>query len=432
MRKNILLIILLLIIPVVLNSCANDDESSANGIIYWSSNNTDEINFAKKIVDEWNSKNPGKKVQFQPVPEGQSSEEVILASVVGQTTPDIYSNMWQGDVELYARAGKLVPLDTIPGFLPFIYERCDSEVVKEVTSSDGHIYQIPWKINPIMLIYNQKWFHNIGFDKPPSTYSEYLQAAEKIKENNMQGGYVNRWIGYIEVEVTWWQREFDFYPLYLAASNGDHLVQNNKAVFDNKYAVETFKFLKTLFDNRYFPRERLSAKQDPFLSSKIATRFTGPWEIAHSNKFKPEGFQFDFSTLPVPDNHKGNVYTYGDTKNIVIFNTCKNKILAWQFIKSIISKDGDYELLKITNQIPRRKDLTTDKEFSDFFNDNPQMRPFAVQAKYVKGPDNCPVLKEVFDAISQQFEECVVYGKKSPEEAVKDAAHNVNLILLQQ
>ncbi len=429
MRKIVLIILL---IPFIVISCGHNRESSENGILYWSSNNTDEINFAKKIVDNWNSKNPERKVKFQPVPEGQSSEEVILAAVVGETTPDIYSNMWQGDVELYAKAGKLVPLDTLPGFLPFIYERCDSEVVKEVTSSDGHIYQIPWKINPIMMIYNKKWFHNIGYNNPPSTYSEYFKAAEKIKENNMQNGYVNKWVGYIEVEVTWWQRLFDFYPLYLAASNGGHLIQNNKAVFDNKYAVETFSFLKTLFDNKYFPRERLSARQDPFLSNDIATRFTGPWEIAHSNKFKPEGFQFSFSTLPVPGNHKGNVFTYGDTKNIVIFNTCKNKILAWQFIKSLISKEGDFELLKMTNQIPRRKDLTTDKEFSDFFNDNPEMRPFALQAKYVKGPDNSPVLKEVFDAISQQFEECVVYGKKSPKEAVKDAADDVNLILLQQ
>ena len=424
--------IILSLISFTIISCGGNSESRKNGIIYWSSNNTDEINFARKIINSWDKKNPEQRVKFQPVPEGQSSEEVILAAVVGETTPDIYSNMWQGDVELYAKAGKLVPLDTLPGFFPFIYERCDSDVVKEVTSLDGHIYQIPWKINPIMMIYNQNLFQNIGYKNPPTTYSGYLKAAEKIKENNIQNGYVNKWIGYIEVEVTWWQRLFDFYPLYLAASNGGHLVQNNKAVFDNKYAVETFSFLKTLFDNKYFPRERLSARQDPFLSSDIATRFTGPWEIVHANKFKPEGFKYSYSTLPVPDDHTGNIYTYGDTKNIVIFNTCKNKILAWQFLKTMINKEGDFELLKMTNQIPRRKDLITDKEFSDYFNDNPQMRPFAVQAKYVKGPDNSPVLKEVLDAISQQFEECVVYGKKSPKEAVKDAAENVNLILLQQ
>src|ERR1035438_95242 len=133
-------------------ACHNQNKIDLKHIIYWASNDTDEITFAGKIVHQWNNGNTGSKVTFQPVPEGQSSEEVILAAVVGKTTPDIYSNMWQGDVELYARAGKLVPLDTLPGFMEFISARCDSNVIKEVTSTDGHIYQIPWKINPIMLI----------------------------------------------------------------------------------------------------------------------------------------------------------------------------------------------------------------------------------------------------------------------------------------
>ncbi len=96
---------------------------------------------------------------MQPIPEGQSSEEVILAAVVGKTTPDIYANMWQGNVEMYAHAEVLIPLDTLKGFLEFIQERCDSaDVIKEITSSDGHIYQVPWKVNPIMTIYNKNMF----------------------------------------------------------------------------------------------------------------------------------------------------------------------------------------------------------------------------------------------------------------------------------
>jgi hypothetical protein len=95
------------------------------------------------------------QIHLQPIPEGQSSEEVILAAVVGKTTPDIYANMWQGNVEMYARAGVLIPLDTLHGFLQFIHERCDSAVIREITSVDGHIYQVPWKVNPFMTIYNK-------------------------------------------------------------------------------------------------------------------------------------------------------------------------------------------------------------------------------------------------------------------------------------
>ena len=153
MKLNLQLISVLLLSLLLLISCGND-RNNKDTITYWSSNNTYEIQFADYITQKWDGSN-SVKVKFQPVPEGQSSEEVILAAVVGETTPDIYSNMWQGDVEAYAQAGVLIPLDTLDGFIEFLYERCDSAVIEEITSLDGHIYQIPWKINPIMLIYNQ-------------------------------------------------------------------------------------------------------------------------------------------------------------------------------------------------------------------------------------------------------------------------------------
>ncbi len=412
-------------------SCSTKSERVANQLIYWSSNNTQEIDFAKYIVDKWNKDHQTQRVSFQPVPEGQSSEEIILAAVVGKTTPDIYSNMWQGDVEDYARAGVLVALDTLKGFKDFIYSRCDSAVVKEVTSTDGHIYQIPWKINPIMLIYNSNIIKNLGLNGPPKDYSQFDSASEKFKDENINSnGYVTKWFGYSEVLVTWWQRFFDFYPLYLAASNGAPLVKDDKAAFDNKYAVEVFSFLQNLYKQNYFAKERLSARQDVFLSGTIASRFTGPWEIAHSEKFKPKGFEYNFSPMPVPDNHAGPVYTYGDPKNIVIFKTCPNPELAWEFIHFMIDKRNDLKLLEYTNQLPRRKNLEADPEFSNYFKDNPKMVEFAKQSKFVRGIDQYTNMTEVFDIISQEYEACVIYGKKSPAEAIHEAAKQVNLLYL--
>lgn len=428
--KNIIIFFLLSEAIFLFNfSCSPANNKSTHQITYWSSNNTYEIKFADKVVADWNEKHPDWAVHFQPVPEGRSSEEVILAAVVGKTTPDVYSNMWQGDVEAYAQAGVLVPLDTLPGFLPFLYQRCDSAVVAEVTSLDGHIYQVPWKINPIMMIYNQKELDQIGFSAPPRTYSEFLEAGHRFQKDLNRDGYVDRWIGYTEVLVTWWQRLFDFYSLYLAASGGGSLVQGNQVVFDNQVSIDVFAFLRELFEKNYFSRERLSARQDAFLSGVIATRFTGPWEIMHAEKFKPAGFSYRFAPLPVPDEFQGNEYTYGDPKNIVIFNTCENPQRAWRFLQFFLSKKNDLQFLKITNQLPRRRNLFSDSLFAEYFQNNPQMIPFAKQAKYVKGTDTSPVLKEVFDAISQQFEACVVYGKKTPEQAIHDAARAAQLLV---
>ncbi len=416
------------ILLLLLIGCSSSDEKKEYELLYWSSNNSQEIEFARLVVEQWNREYPEAKVKHQPVPEGRSSEEIILAAVVGGTTPDIYSNMWQGDVQIYAESGSLVALDTLDGFSEFIYNRCDTSVIIENTSLDNRIYQIPWKVNPIMMLYNKNHIKNIGLNNVPSTYDEYFDAAEKFKIDNDNDGYIDQWFGYSEVLVTWWQRFFDFYPVYLAASGGQTLLKNNKANFDNEYAITAFKFWRELYKNNYFPKERLGARSDAFLAGTIATRFAGPWSIGNIEKYKSDGFEYGYQHIPVPSNFKGPIYTYADPKNIVIFNTCRKPDLAFQFIKFITSKKNDFNLLKLTSQFPRRKDLLTDSLFIKHFEENPRLKVFAEQTKYIRGTDASSVLKEVFDIISQEYEACVIYGTKSAEEAIKDAAFAVNLL----
>ncbi len=133
--------------------------------------------------------------------------------------------------------------------------------------------------------------------------------------------------------------------------------------------------------------------------------------------------------MPVPDNHTGPTYTYCDPKNMVIFNTCPDPQQAWEFIKTMVDKPGDLRLLELTGQFPRRRHIDTDAYFSRFLQQNPRLIPFAKQAQYIRGVDNCEVMVEVFDIISQEYEACVIYGKKSPEDAVRDAAQAVDVLL---
>lgn len=422
---------LVIISSVLLYGCKHG-ETRNNELLFWCSNNNQEIKLCTAITAKWNLTHTVNRIHQQPIPEGQSSEEVILAAVVGKTTPDIYANMWQGNVEMYANAHVLIPLDTLKGFLEFIHERCDDDVIKEITASDGHIYQVPWKVNPIMTIYNKDMFLRNGITEVPRTYSAYRKAAATVKANNIKNGLTQNWFGYTEVKAIWYQRRFNFYPLYLAASGGGSLVKNNKAAFNNKYAVEVFAFLQSLYNDAYFSREILSSSADPFVTEKIATKWTGPWEISYLDNIPDRNFEYGYYEPPVPDGHTGPIYTYADPKNIVLFNTCSNPQQAWEFVKTIVDKEGDLQLLTVTGQLPRRKDLATDKYYSAYFTANPMLMPFAKQLEFVKGDDNCEVIVEVLDIISQEYEACVVYGKKTPEKAIADAEKAVNVLLGKQ
>ncbi|GAB3498485.1 extracellular solute-binding protein [Spirosoma knui] len=415
---------------VVMGGCRQ--KQTKRPLLFWCSNNAAEITFAREFTDQWQRTHPDKPLHYQPIPEGQSSEEIILASVVGKTTPDIYANMWQGSVEMYAKAGVLVPLDTIPGFLSFLRARCDSSTIQEITSSDGHIYQVPWKVNPIMTLCNIGQVKGPGLTGPPYTYSGYLQAGKRLTKDLNGDGYLDQWLGYTEVKVIWYQRFFNFYPLYLAASNGAPLVKNNRAAFNNRYAIEVFRFLQQLYRDGYYPKERLTSARDPFLNQRIATSFTGPWQVGFLERYKEPTLRYDTWPMPVPDNHTGPVYTYGDPKNIVIFNTCPDPKAAWEFVRTLVDKPGDLRLMELTGQFPHRRNVDTDPYFSGFLQKNPKLLPFARQSRYIKGVDNSEVIVEVFDIISQEYEACVVYDRKTPEDAIRDAARAVDVLLMSE
>lgn len=406
-----------------------DGKDGAHEITYWSANNQYEQNLARVVVADWNALHPDRPVKHQPIPEGQSSEEVILAAVVGDSPPDVYSNMWPGDVELYARAGVLVPLSSFPDFDSVMSHRVKAEILAEARSRDGRTYQVPWKTNPVMMIYNKKLLAQAGFPKPPRTYSEFISQAEVITADLDGDGYADRYMGQADIRALWWQRFFDFYAFYIAASGGRTLLQNGAVAFDNPAAVAVFQFFQTMFQRKYFPKEKFQARVDPFLTGRVATRFVGPWEIAHAERFKPEGFEYDFAPLPAPDTLRGPVYTYGDFKNIVLFKTERDPRDAWAFVKFMISRENDLRLLEMTHQLPLRKHLLEDPHFGSYFAKNPMMVRFARQGNYVRGTDASADLKEIFDAISQEYEACVVYGVKSPAEAVADAARRAELIL---
>lgn len=403
-------------------SCRNhDDEQEA--LVFWSSANAQEMDFARHYIGEWNQAQTGSQISFQPVPEGQSSEEVILAAVVGMTTPDIYANMWQGDVEDFAQSGVLIALDSLEGFLDFMYERCDSSVIKEITSQNGHIYQIPWKVNPIMMMYNPKMFQEAGIDGVPNDYASFLEAGAKLKLKNQM-------LGISETQAIWWQRFFNFLPLYYAASGGAPVVENGKAVFNNEHGVAVFTFLQKLYSNGYFPREQQKGQSDPFLAGRVAATFTGPWTIEYNDQFKPEGFEFEFHTVPIPNTTSAPVYSYGDPKNIVIFHTCENPQNAWRFLKTMLTAEADKKFLELSGQFPRRKDINSNPLFVDYLKDHPRLIPFANQTKYVRGIDSNQFMKEVLDLISQEYEASVVFGKKDPRKAINDAAKAVDLLYM--
>ena len=176
-------------------SCSSDKDLSAAArtgkttITYWCSSNPHEIALAKELVATWNTGNHSIHVKLQPIPASQSSEEVLLAAIAGGTAPDICSNMWPGALVEFINAGGLVRLDQFSDFHDYNLERVPAVLMKTFASSDGHYYQLPWKTNPTMVMYNKRMFRDAGIDKLPRTYSELLEAGAKLTQDRDGDGH---------------------------------------------------------------------------------------------------------------------------------------------------------------------------------------------------------------------------------------------------
>jgi multiple sugar transport system substrate-binding protein len=396
-------------------------------LTYWSATNAEELEFANRVGAEWNAQHADVQIKVEPVPSGQSSEEVILAAIASQTTPDIYSSINPGAMQDLLDAAGVVQLDAYPDFFDVLYGRMPPDLLNQYRSSDQHFYQVPWKSNPVMVLYNTRLLHEAGVTSLPNTYSEFLAAAARVTRDRDGDGRIDQWMLTIDYFPIWYKRLYDYLPLYLAATNGQTLLQGRRVMFDNESSVAIFRFLHECFAKGYVPRQTFQG--DVFLDGRVAAKFTGPYSISHLERFRPADFEYDYGPIPRPDDATGQMVSFADSKSIVIFKSCQHPREAWEFIKFVISKRNDLRLLELTSQLPIRAGLLEDEAFADYFKRNPKMNKFAEQVTTAHSIDSVAELKEIFDVIAQEVEASVVFDLKPPEQSVHDAARRSQQIL---
>jgi multiple sugar transport system substrate-binding protein len=401
--------------------------SRADHLTYWCATNTFEIEFARQVVAEWNQDTTHLPVQFQPVPSGQSTEEVILAAIVGKTTPDIYSNIWPGVIEQYREAGAIVNLSSFRDSDSVLAARFPAELIQRFRSPDSQFYQFPWKGNPLMMFYNKGLLDEAGVEKIPTTFEEFKAIAPQVVIDLDGDNHPDRWLMDPHILPDWWQRFFDFYAFSIANTQGKTLIADGQANLDRPESYEVMNFFRWNFSHGYFPRSIF--QEDIFLKGQLAFHVTGPWMVSYVERYKPPNFKYGVTPLVRPVGIEGPVHTYGDPKSIAIFATTQYPLEAWEFVKFMTNRVNDLRLLEITGQLPLRKDLTSDPLYRDHFAEHPWGRLYAEQIPHIVATDHTIYLQEIFDIISQEFDASCIHQAKTVEDAVESMQQRVQLLL---
>ncbi|MDQ7826959.1 MAG: extracellular solute-binding protein [Candidatus Eremiobacteraeota bacterium] len=407
-------LLLMALLPFPGGCAKNSPAPSKTVITLWVSSNPYEIEWAGEVVRQWNNDHPDIQVKSQPVPEGRSSEEILMASVIARTTPDICANISPTLVEQFRRAKALVALDSYPELMTALKERVPEDSLREFVSPDSHLYQVPWKCNPILMFCNMRIFRESGA-VPPGTYSEWMKAAAAIT-----GSHKGVSMTFFDASVTWHKRFFDFYALYIAASGGHTLLdRQGMPSIDNDPALAVMSFLSENFRRGFAPLEITPG--DPFLNERVAVNISGPWNVANL-AVEGSAISYDVFPLPVPgERRKGASHTFADPKCIGIFTTSRHPEACARFVEFMVNSKNDGLLVKKCCQLVYRRHIETSPDCAEAFSTYPVLKKFAHAVPGAHSIDQATRIMEIFDVLSMEYADCAVRGIRTPRDALTRA-----------
>lgn len=393
---------------------------SHGDITIWYSNNEQEVAWGKQMVTAWNADHPDEKITGQEIPAGKSSEEVIGAAITAGNAPCLIYNTAPSAVGQFEKQGGLVDLSTFPDGADYIATR-SGDVADQYKNSDGEFYQMPWKSNPVMIAYNKDMFAAAGLDPENpqlSTYDDFLATSKTLVDAGVAPNAI------LPAPTSeFYQSQFDFYPLYAAATGGTQIVEDGKATFADQAGYDVADFWATLYTDNLSGKEAYQG--DSFADGEAAMAIVGPWAVSVY-----DGVNWGTSPVPTKDGiAPEDTYTFSDAKNVGLYTACTNQGTAWDVLKFSTSEAQDRQLLELTGQMPLRENLTD--TYADYFAANPAYAAFGEQASRTVEVPSGPNTVQIMQAFRDAWSKSVIFGDGDVHTALDDAAKKIDQIAAQ-
>ena len=403
--------------PVVADQAAARE--SRGPITVWTSNNEQELAWGKTVTEAWNADHPDEAVTLQEVPAGASTEEAITAAIVAGTTPDLLFAVSPAATTDWVRQGGLVNLSSFDGGTEYIEDRV-GEVARGYVHEDGAYYQLPWKSNPVMIMYNRELFELAGIDPDDpgmDSYDSFLAGAQKIVDSGASPSAI-----WPAPTAEFFESWFDYYPLLLAQTGGIRLIEDGSATFASPEGISAGEFWEQIYARGLAPRE--TSTDNAMAVGSTAMQIAGPWAIASYDG------TLDYGIMPVPTPDGAppeEITTFADAKNASIFTSSQNQLTAWDVLRFATDIDQDRTLLDLTGQMPMRANLL--EVLPQFFDENPAYRAFADQSARVADVPNIAGSIDIWQRFRDAYVASAILGKRSVSEEFPSVAHDIDLLV---
>jgi multiple sugar transport system substrate-binding protein len=363
-----------------------------------------------KLLPQFEAANPGIKVKLQVIPWSAANDR-LLTAVAGGTVPDL-TQMGSTYMAQFTEAGALEDLS------PYLAKSNSlklDDFVKACTDLyiiNGKPYGIPWYADTRFIFYRTDILAEIGYEKFPDTWDEFLDCCQKLRARGPNQYAVNMAAGN-------WQVTMNF-----IWANGARILdeQGRPAVTEDAF-VEGVAWVADIFKNDYALLDTGGSNiRQEMASGRLPIFIGGFWE---GNLLRTETPQIDgkWSIALMPK--KVNRSSFMGGCGLVIFKDARRKEAAWKLIEFLSQPEIQNLWREAAGSIPASKAAMIIASEHD-----PIMKTVYEQLNEGIAPPVISEWPEIEGRLNTRIQEAC-YGVRTPLEACQLLQRDLEKILSQ-
>ena len=293
------------------------DANLSADIEYWSSWSETEAqaDALREAADEFMKANPGVKINFTF--NGRDNRNLVGSAVSAGTKV----TMMDANADNIKSMWSEMTMDLTPYFEESYESTGGEKYVGRIMPSmsglsaklfDGKYSYFPYAPQAFMIFCNKNIFDDCGITKYPETWTEFMDACEKIKAKGYtpvttDSNYATSWVGY--------------YMSRLMGNDEVAKLSNDPSAWSNPKVLEAAKAIEDMAKKGYFDpvietNTYPNAQQSMVINEKIAMYINGTWLPNEVKDSTPDDFKwgsFAFPTVEggVDDQTSGCYSSYG-------------------------------------------------------------------------------------------------------------------------
>lgn len=309
------------------------------------------------MADDFNAANPDIKVKID-VSDQETYWEKLDGLFASQTPPDVFAM----DTALYPdwqSRGMLLNLqpyiDATPGLLDGLFKN----PLKVYQRDDGY-YGLPRDFQATVMFYNKDLFDQAGLPYPSKDWTwDDLRAMAQTLTVDENGDGIPEQYGFAcdlsDMEQCWSEAIWSYGGEVV---NDDH----TKTLIAEPAARQAWKlFYDMTFVDQSMPDSQALAElgDDPFKTGKVAMT---PMDHSTMPGYADTDFQWDVLVMPAGPATQA---TSLDTTGLVVSKDSPYPNEAWEFIKYVLSPQGQKHLTQLGRTVPVNKLVAESPYFMD-------------------------------------------------------------------